>query len=57
MQPTDEILAINLMPVAGLSLTQISRILHSDDGRQLLLIVRRATGELITTSVRLRRQI
>ncbi|MBC6605318.1 aspartyl protease family protein [Hymenobacter sp. BT188] len=57
LQPTDEIIAINLMPVASLSLTQISRILHSDDGRQLLFIVRRANGELITTSVRLRRQI
>ncbi|SMB98121.1 PDZ/DHR/GLGF domain protein [Hymenobacter roseosalivarius DSM 11622] len=57
LQPTDEILAINLLPVAGLSLTQISRILHSDDGRPLLLIVRRANGELITTTVRLKRQI
>lgn len=57
LQPTDEILAINLLPVAGLSLTQLSRILHSDDGRSLVFIVRRANGELISTTVRLKRQI
>lgn len=54
---TDEIIFINFIPVSGLSLTQISRLLHSADGRQLLFIVRRANGELITTTVRLKRQI
>jgi hypothetical protein len=57
LQPTDEILVINLIPVSGLSLTQISRLLHSADGRNLFFIVRRSTGELISTTVRLRRQI
>ena len=57
LQPDDEILVINLLPVAGLSLTQLSRILHSDDGRQLMFIVRRPDGELVTTTLRLKRQI
>ena len=57
LEPADEILIINMIPVAGLSLTQISRLLHSADGRQLLFIVRRASGELISTTLRLKRQI
>ena len=53
----DELLSINLLPTATLTLTQVSRLLHSADNRQLLLIVRRADGELITTTMRLKRQI
>jgi hypothetical protein len=57
LQAKDEILSVNLLPAAGLTLTQMSRLFHSADGRQLLLIVRRADGELVTTAVRLKRQI
>lgn len=53
----DEILSINFMPANIFSLTQISRILHSVDGRALLLVVRRADGELRTTTLHLKRQI
>ena len=56
--PGDEIISINLLPADAFSLTQLSRLLHSQDGRQLLFIVRRAeTRELFTTTVRLKRQI
>jgi len=57
LQANDEILSINLLPTAGLTLTQMSRLFHSADGRQLLLIIRRPDGELVTTAVRLKRQI
>lgn len=55
--PDDELLSVNLLPVSGLNLTQISRLFHSADGRVLLLIVRRHDGDLFTTAVRLKRQI
>ncbi|WP_139920676.1 aspartyl protease family protein [Hymenobacter sp. DG01] len=58
IEPGDEILSINLLPAEALSLTQLSRLLHSADGRQLLFVLRRAsTGDLFTTTVRLKRQI
>ncbi|MCB2409012.1 aspartyl protease family protein [Hymenobacter sp. BT178] len=57
LQANDEILSINLMPASAFSLTQISRILHSADGRKILLIVRHADGELATTQVQLKREI
>ena len=53
----DELLTINFMPSYSYSLTQLSRLLHSGDGRTLHLLVRRADGELYTTLLRLRRQI
>lgn len=57
LQPDDELLTINLQPVGSMTLTQISRLLHSGDKRELLFIVRRANGELFSTSLRLKRQI
>ncbi|MCB2377421.1 aspartyl protease family protein [Hymenobacter sp. BT635] len=57
VQVNDEILSINFLPANALSLTQISRILHSADGRKVLLIVRRADGELATMQVQLKREI
>jgi PDZ domain/Aspartyl protease len=57
LKPGDEIISINLMPAEFFSLNQFSRLLHSADGRQLLLVVRRSDGELYTTTVRLKRQI
>jgi hypothetical protein len=57
LHPNDEIVSINLLPVSGMTLTQVSRILHSSDGRLLLLIVRRSDGHLVTTALQLKRQI
>ena len=54
----DEIISINLIPAEFFSLTDISRMLHSADGRLLLFVVRRAgTDELVSARVRLTRQI
>ncbi|WP_169513200.1 aspartyl protease family protein [Hymenobacter aerophilus] len=54
----DEIVSINLIPAEFFSLTDISRLLHSANGRQLLFVVRRAgSDELVTARVRLTRQI
>ena len=53
----DELVSINFLPVNVFSLTQLGRMMHSEDGRVLLLVLRRATGELLTTTVRLKRQI
>ncbi|MCA8831014.1 aspartyl protease family protein [Hymenobacter pini] len=57
LKPGDEFLSINLIPAEFFTLNQFSRMLHSEDGRQLLFVVRRADGELFTTTVRLKRQI
>ncbi|PJJ61118.1 aspartyl protease [Hymenobacter chitinivorans DSM 11115] len=53
----DEILSINLLPASAFSLTQVSRLLHSADGRKILLIVQRPNGELTTAQVQLKREI
>ena len=53
----DELVSVNLLPASAYSLTQLSRIFHSADGRALLLTLRRADGELHTTMLKLRRQI
>ena len=53
----DEIMSINLFPAEFFNLNQLSRMLHSEDGRQLLFVVRRPNGELYTANVRLKRQI
>lgn len=58
LQAGDEITSINLIPAEFFSLTDISRMLHSADGRQLLFVVRRpGTDDLQTARVRLTRQI
>ncbi|MCC3159560.1 aspartyl protease family protein [Hymenobacter sp. 15J16-1T3B] len=55
--PQDELISINLQPVANMSLTQVTRLLHSADGRRLLVFVRRADGDLFVTNMTLRRQL
>ncbi|MET4075565.1 aspartyl protease family protein [Hymenobacter sp. UYCo722] len=57
LQPEMELVSINLIPANFFNLTQLSRIMHSEDGRNLLLLLRRPDGELQTTTVRLKRQI
>ncbi|MET4109118.1 aspartyl protease family protein [Hymenobacter sp. UYP22] len=53
----DEIMSVNLIPAEFLSLNQLNRMLHSEDGRALLFVLRRPDGELFNTTVRLKRQI
>ncbi|AMR29149.1 hypothetical protein A0257_20005 [Hymenobacter psoromatis] len=53
----EELLSVNFLPINVLSLTDLSHLLHSQDGRVLLLLLRRHDGELHTTSIRLKRQI
>ncbi|MBC6698347.1 aspartyl protease family protein [Hymenobacter puniceus] len=57
IQPKDELLSVNLQPASAISLTELSRIFHSGNGRVLLLVLRRPDGELYTTQVRLQRKI
>lgn len=57
LQPDEELVSINLIPADSYSLTQLSQLLHSEDGRLLLLILRRPDGALYTTALRLKRQI
>ncbi|HEX8427128.1 aspartyl protease family protein [Hymenobacter sp.] len=56
LQPDDELVSINLIPVKSMSLTQISRIFHSGDGKTLFLIIER-NGQSVAAFVRLKRQI
>jgi len=53
----EELLSVNFLPIHAFSLTDLSHLLHSQDGRVLLLLLRRHDGELYTASVRLKRQI
>ncbi|WP_165903811.1 aspartyl protease family protein [Hymenobacter gummosus] len=57
LQAQDELLSINLVSVSSMSLTQITRLLHSADGKQLIIFVRRADGDLFVTRLTLKRQI
>ena len=53
----EELLSVNFLPVSSYTLTQLDRMLHSEDGRVLLLVLRRPDGNLHTTTMRLKRQI
>ena len=53
----DELLSINFVSANFYTLTQLGRIMHSQDGRVLLMVLRHANGELYTTTLRLKRQI
>ncbi|GAA4013092.1 hypothetical protein GCM10022408_27510 [Hymenobacter fastidiosus] len=57
LRSDDEIININLIPSTIFTLSQMSRIFHSYDGRQILLVVRRSGGELYTAKMQLKRQI
>jgi len=57
LQPDDELISINFLPANVFSLTQLGRIMHSEDGRVLLMVLRRPDGALHTTNLRLKRQI
>ena len=53
----EELISINLIPASVFTLTQLDRMLHSENGRALLLVLRRPDGSLYTATVRLKRQI
>ena len=57
LEANEELLSINFAPVSLYSLTQLDRLLHSENGRTLFLLLRRPNGDLHTASVRLKRQI
>ena len=52
-----EVIGVNLIPANFFNLSQLSRIMHSQDGRNILLLLRRTDGELQTINLRLKRQI
>ncbi|MBF9144069.1 aspartyl protease family protein [Hymenobacter properus] len=53
----EELITINFLPASALSLSQLSRMLRSEDGRLLYLVLRRPNGDLHTVSMHLKRQI
>ncbi len=55
--PDEELLAINMLPVPVLPLSEIFRLLRSQNGQRLLLVLRRPDGELHSVSLTLRRRI
>ena len=57
LETDEELLSVNFLPVSSYTLTQLDRMLHSEDGRVLLLVLRRPDGNLHTTTMRLKRQI
>jgi hypothetical protein len=57
LEANDELVSINLIPTAQMSLTQLSSMFRSYNNRLMLLVVRRPSGELFTTALRLQRRI
>jgi predicted aspartyl protease len=53
----EELVSINLTPTSYLSISEVNRLLHSQDGRVLFFVLRRADGKLYPTSIRLKRRI
>jgi predicted aspartyl protease len=53
----EEVVSVNFTPTSYLSISDLNRLLHSQDGRVLFLVLRRADGELYPARVRLKRQI
>ncbi|GAB3638125.1 hypothetical protein GCM10027422_37150 [Hymenobacter arcticus] len=53
----EELVSINFIPTSFLSMTDLNHMLHSQNGRVLYLVLRRADGELHPVSVKLKRQI
>lgn len=57
LEADEELISINFLPVSAFSLTQLDRMLHSENGRALFMVLRRPDGNLHTTTVHLKRQI
>lgn len=57
LEPDEELLSINFLPIGVFSLTQLSHMMHSENGRVLLMVLKRPDGSLHTATVQLKRQI
>jgi len=57
IQPEEELVSINFTPVTTYSISEVNRILHSEDGRLLVLMMRRPNGNVRPVAVRLKRRI
>jgi hypothetical protein len=57
LEPDEELVSVNFIHADTFTLTQLSQLFRSEDGRLLLLILRRPDGALHFTAVRLKRQI
>ncbi|NML64683.1 hypothetical protein HHL22_05640 [Hymenobacter sp. RP-2-7] len=57
IQPEEELMSINFTPVTAYSISEVNRMLHSEDGRLLVLVLRRPNGNLHPAAVRLKRRI
>ncbi|QJX45424.1 PDZ domain-containing protein [Hymenobacter taeanensis] len=57
LETNDELVSINLVPTAQMNMTQINNMFRSYHNRMLLLVLRRPSGKLYTTAIRLQRQI
>ena len=53
----EELVMVDFVPAENLDISSLNRVLHSQDGRVVFLVMRRTTGELYPVKVRLRRQI
>ncbi|MBC6988786.1 aspartyl protease family protein [Hymenobacter sp. BT491] len=57
LHPEDEIVSINVLPASDYTLSQLSHLFHSQDGRTIPVVVRRPDGVLFSTMLQLKRQI
>ena len=57
VEPDEELVAINFLPVSAFALSEVTRMLRAQDGQRLWLLLRRPNGDMHAVSVRLRRQI
>jgi hypothetical protein len=57
IEPDEELVSINFLPVSAFALSEVTRLLRAQDGQHLWLILRRPNGDMHPVSVRLRRQI
>ncbi|MBF9220987.1 aspartyl protease family protein [Hymenobacter ruricola] len=57
VEVNEELISVNFLPTEYLTLTQLSRLLRTEDGRLVLLVLRRPNGDLHTVSLHLKRQI
>jgi hypothetical protein len=57
IEPDEELVSINFLPVSAFALSEVTKLLRSQNGQHLWLILRRPNGDMHPVSVRLRRQI
>lgn len=57
IEPEEELMSINFMPVTAYTISEVNRLLHSEDGRLLVLMLRGRNGNIHPAAVRLKRRI